>query len=61
MGTQPINNQPLKFNKMEENQPKTGKFALTYGLLLGGISVIFAFYALHNGHALSRRNSSYAH
>ncbi|MFS4456749.1 DUF4199 domain-containing protein [Maribacter sp. 2304DJ31-5] len=27
---------------MEENQPKTGKFALTYGLILGGISVIFA-------------------
>ena len=27
---------------MEENQPKTGKFALNYGLLLGGISVIFA-------------------
>lgn len=28
---------------MEENQPKTGKFALTYGLLLGAISVIFTF------------------
>lgn len=28
---------------MEENQPKTGKFALTYGLILGGISVIYAF------------------
>jgi len=28
---------------MEENQPKTGKIALTYGLLLGGIGVIFAF------------------
>lgn len=28
---------------MEENQPKTGKFALTYGLLLGAITVIFAF------------------
>lgn len=28
---------------MEENQPKTGKFALTYGLILGGVSVIFAF------------------
>ena len=27
---------------MEENQPKTGKYALTYGLILGGISVIFA-------------------
>lgn len=27
---------------MEENQPKTGKFAFTYGLLLGGISIIFA-------------------
>lgn len=27
---------------MEENQPKTGKYALTYGLLLGGISIIFA-------------------
>lgn len=28
---------------MEENQPKTGKFALTYGLILGVISVIYAF------------------
>lgn len=28
---------------MEENQPKTGKFALNFGLLLGGISVIFTF------------------
>ncbi|MFS4468055.1 DUF4199 domain-containing protein [Maribacter sp. 2210JD10-5] len=28
---------------MEENQPKTGKFALNYGLLLGGISIVFAF------------------
>ncbi|HMB63147.1 MAG TPA: DUF4199 domain-containing protein [Eudoraea sp.] len=28
---------------MEENQPKTGKFALNYGLLLGGVSVAFAF------------------
>ncbi|MBQ4914816.1 DUF4199 domain-containing protein [Maribacter sp. MMG018] len=28
---------------MEENQPKTGKYALTYGLILGAISVIFAF------------------
>lgn len=28
---------------MEENNPKTGKFALNYGLLLGGISIIFAF------------------
>jgi DNA-binding transcriptional regulator of glucitol operon len=28
---------------MEEIQPQTGKYALTYGLLLGGISVIFAF------------------
>lgn len=27
---------------MEENQPKTGKFALNYGLILGGISVAFA-------------------
>jgi ABC-type antimicrobial peptide transport system permease subunit len=27
---------------MEENQPKTGKFALTYGLLLGGASAIFS-------------------
>lgn len=27
---------------MEENQPKTGKFALTYGLILGGISIVFA-------------------
>lgn len=26
---------------MEENQPKTGKFALTYGLILGGINLIF--------------------
>lgn len=26
---------------MEENKPKTGKFALNYGALLGGISVIF--------------------
>ncbi len=28
---------------MEENQPKTGKFALTYGLLLGAASAIFTF------------------
>ncbi|WP_281540466.1 DUF4199 domain-containing protein [Maribacter aestuarii] len=28
---------------MEENQPKTGKYALNYGLLLGGVSIIFAF------------------
>jgi len=28
---------------MENQQPKTGKFALNYGLLLGGISVVFAF------------------
>lgn len=28
---------------MEQNQPKTGKFALTYGLLLGGASAIFTF------------------
>ena len=28
---------------MENNQPKTGKYALNYGLLLGGVSVIFAF------------------
>ena len=28
---------------MEENQPKTGKFALNYGLILGGVSVIFGF------------------
>jgi len=28
---------------MEENQPKTGKIALKYGLFLGGASVIFAF------------------
>ena len=27
---------------MEENQPKTGKYALTYGAILGGISVVFA-------------------
>ncbi len=26
---------------MEENQPKTGKFSLNYGLILGGISVAF--------------------
>ncbi|TAI49179.1 DUF4199 domain-containing protein [Flagellimonas allohymeniacidonis] len=26
---------------MEEAQPKTGKFSLNYGLILGGISVIF--------------------
>ncbi len=26
---------------MEENKPKTGKFALTYGAILGGISIIF--------------------
>jgi len=28
---------------MEENQPKTGKYALNYGLLLGAVSVVFAF------------------
>ncbi|MBT8311244.1 MAG: DUF4199 domain-containing protein [Eudoraea sp.] len=28
---------------MEEQQPKTGKFALNYGLLLGAVSVIFTF------------------
>lgn len=28
---------------MEENKPKTGKFALTYGLILGAVGVIFAF------------------
>ena len=27
---------------MEENQPKTGKFALQYGLLLGGVGIVFA-------------------
>lgn len=27
---------------METNTPNTGKFALTYGLILGGISVVFA-------------------
>ena len=27
---------------MEENQPQTGKFALTYGAILGGISIVFA-------------------
>lgn len=27
---------------MEENQPKTGKFALTYGGILGGIGIVFA-------------------
>ncbi|WP_222984485.1 DUF4199 domain-containing protein [Flagellimonas meishanensis] len=26
---------------MEEQQPKTGKFSLNYGLILGGISVVF--------------------
>jgi len=26
---------------MEENQPKTGKFALNYGLILGGVSLVF--------------------
>ncbi|AWX43098.1 hypothetical protein HME9304_00085 [Flagellimonas maritima] len=26
---------------MEENQPKTGKFSLNYGLILGGVSVVF--------------------
>ena len=28
--------------KMEENQPKTGKFALNYGLLLGLVSIVFS-------------------
>ena len=28
---------------MDENQPKTGTFALNFGLLLGGVSVIFTF------------------
>lgn len=28
---------------MEENNPKTGKFALNFGLILGAVSVIFAF------------------
>lgn len=28
---------------MEENQPKTGKFALNFGLILGALSVVFAF------------------
>lgn len=28
---------------MEENKPKTGKFALNYGLLLGAAGVIFGF------------------
>jgi len=27
---------------MEENQPKTGKYSLNYGLILGAISVVFA-------------------
>lgn len=27
---------------MEENRPKTGKYALNYGLLLGGVSIIFS-------------------
>ena len=39
----PITKSTLKTKEMEENQPKTGKFALTYGLILGGISVIYAF------------------
>ena len=26
---------------MEEQQPKTGKFALNYGLLLGLVSIVF--------------------
>lgn len=26
---------------MEENQPKTGKFALNYGLLIGGVGIVF--------------------
>ncbi len=26
---------------MEENQPKTGKFSLNYGLILGAVSVVF--------------------
>ena len=26
---------------MEENQPKTGKFSLNYGLILGGVSLVF--------------------
>lgn len=26
---------------MEENQPKTGKFALNYGLLVGGAGIVF--------------------
>ncbi len=28
-------------SKMEENQPKTGKYSLNYGLILGLISVVF--------------------
>ncbi|MDP5062819.1 MAG: DUF4199 domain-containing protein, partial [Maribacter sp.] len=28
---------------MEDNEPKTGKYALNFGLLLGVVSVIFAF------------------
>ncbi|MFT4832067.1 MAG: DNA-binding transcriptional regulator of glucitol operon [Psychroserpens sp.] len=27
---------------MEENKPQTGKFALNYGLVLGGLSIVFA-------------------
>ncbi len=27
---------------MEENQPKTGKYSLNYGLILGGLSVAFS-------------------
>lgn len=27
---------------MDENQPKTGKFALNYGIILGAVSVVFA-------------------
>lgn len=37
-----LNNQQ-KSIKMEEVQPKTGKFSLTYGLILGGIGIVFAF------------------
>jgi len=32
----------LKLYNMEEIKPNTGKIALTFGLLLGGISIVFA-------------------
>jgi len=46
---------------MEETQPKTGKYALTYGnLSLGAIGVVFAFNVLLFGYALPRRNDGAA-